>query len=291
MTGFARAQGRDETTAWTWEAKSVNGKGLDVRLRLPPGWDALEIPAREAVSKRFKRGNISLTLTVQHQGEQGGVRVNHALLDQLLGLVRDMEDKLPDVAAPRLDGLLTIRGVIEPVEAEETEEERATREAAVARTLMEALDALAAMREAEGRRLAEVLNGQIDRIMELKTAAEGCASLRVDAIRERLRTQLAQLLDAVPALPEERIAQEAALLAAKGDVREELDRLVAHVQAARELLAGGGAVGRRIDFLCQEFNREANTLCSKSGDVELTRIGLDLKAVIEQFREQVQNIE
>ena len=291
MTGYARAQGQDADVSWVWELKSVNGRGLELRLRLPPGYDLLDLPAREAVQKGLKRGNVSVNLTVTRLQKSAGVVVNEALLDQYLALA----DKLtshPGIAPASADGLLSLRGVVETGnEAEDTPDAIEARAAALKTSLAEALKALSAMRAAEGRRLAEVLTGQLDEIAALVVQAEGCAALDPAAIKERLRQQVQALLDAVPALSEDRLAQEAALIAAKADVREELDRLKAHMAAAREMLASGEAVGRKLDFLCQEFNREANTLCSKEGEVELTRIGLSLKAVIEQFREQVQNIE
>ncbi len=293
MTGYARAQGRDARVEWTWEAKSVNGRGLEVRLRLPPGHDGMEASVRETAARHLKRGNVQLSLSVIRPADLSGVRINTRLLEDLLGLCREWGARHPDVTAPRWDGLLAVKGVIEPaeIEADDDEAERGARETAMIATLNEALAALAAMRRAEGGRLAEVLTGQIDAIAELAGRAAATAALRPDAVAARLKAQLGALLGAIPSPPEERIAQELALLAVKGDVREELDRLAAHVGAARELIAGGGAVGRKLDFLSQEFNREANTLCSKSSDVELTRIGLDLKAVIDQFREQIQNIE
>jgi uncharacterized protein (TIGR00255 family) len=293
MTGYARAEGRDAQTAWVWEAKSVNGRGLELRCRLASGHDALEVFAREAAARRLKRGNIQLSLTVSRTVEQPLLQVNTTLLAQLLSMCKEWENRFPGVAPARLDGLLAIKGVLEPSEAEQGDPDgvRDARETAMKATLESMLDQLAAMREGEGARIAAVLNAQLDDIEAFAAKAGASASMRPDAIRERLRSQVAAVLEAAPTLAEERIAQEVALIAVKADVREELDRLTAHVAAARELIAGGGAIGRKLDFLSQEFNREANTLCSKSSDVELTRVGLDLKAVIDQFKEQVQNIE
>ncbi|MFA7431904.1 MAG: YicC/YloC family endoribonuclease [Rhodospirillaceae bacterium] len=293
MTGFARAHA--EQTAppltWTWEARSVNGKGLDIRLRLPPGYEALEIPAREAAAKRFVRGNISLTLTVQVRADTapGAVQVNQPLLRQLMDMARDLP---PHIAPPTFDGLLAVRGVLQAADETVMDDDlRTAHEAAVLRSLDDALAALAAARDEEGARLTGVLTSQIDTVESLTTQAGQSAQMRPEAARDRLRAQVQALLEAAPALPEDRLTQECALLATKLDVREELDRLIAHIAQARELIAAAGACGRRLDFLCQEFNREANTLCSKAQDTALTRIGLDLKAVIDQMREQVQNIE
>ncbi len=291
MTGFARAEGHEDDFSWTWEGKSVNGKGLDVRCRLPAGCEGLEQPARERVAKRFRRGNISLALTVQWKQVRGSYRINRAVLDDILSLLPEMRERLPDAGPPQVDGLLALRGVIEPVEDEQSEAAHRAIETTLLAGLEAALESLASMRDQEGARLASVLNAHLDGIDRLCAEAESLAAAQPDAIKERLRTQVAALLEAVPALPEERLAQEAALFMAKADVREELDRLKAHLEAARDLMGGDGAVGRRLDFLCQEFNREANTLCSKSVDVALTRVGIDLKAGVEQLREQVQNIE
>lgn len=293
MTGFARAHAEQTIPplTWTWEARSVNGKGLDVRLRLPPGYEALEFPAREAAGKRFTRGNITLSLTVQVRADAtpAALHVNEPLLRQLMDMARDLP---PHIAPPSFDGLLSVRGVLSA--ADETamdDDTHKTHEAAVLRTLDDALAALASARDEEGARLEAVLAGHLATVETLTAQAGDTAQMRPEAARERLRAQVQALLDAAPALSEERLAQECAVLATKLDVREELDRLTAHVAQARELIAATGACGRRLDFLCQEFNREANTLCSKAQDTALTRIGLDLKAVIDQLREQVQNIE
>ncbi len=291
MTGFARAQGSHGELTWVWEARSVNGKGLDVRLRLPPGSDAVDQAARKAVADRFKRGNVNLTLTTtQHAGD---VRytVNEALLAQLVETADRWRSAT--VEAPRMDGLLAVRGVLEPVTGEEeTEDARAAREGALLTGLVEALDGLARARAEEGARLAEILTGHLDTMESLRTRAGSCEALRPEAVRARMQKQVADLLEGVPdKVNEDRLMQELALLAVKGDVREELDRLSAHIQGARDMLAAGGVIGRRLEFLSQELNREANTLCSKSQDVALTRIGLDLKAVIDQFREQILNVE
>jgi uncharacterized protein (TIGR00255 family) len=292
MTGFARAEGRHGPLAFAWELKSVNGKGLDLRFRLPAGFDALEAPLRAAVSQRFKRGNVSASLNIDRATTAAPLRVNRAALAEILAAMRELGASV-DAAPPRLDGLLGLRGVLESTEEAAVEDEatRAARNEAVLAAWEEALDALARMREAEGRRLETVLHERLDEIGSLVRAAEASAATQPEAIRARLKTLVATLLEASSSLPEERLAQEAALLVARADVREELDRLAAHIAAAHALLAEGSNIGRRFDFLCQEFNREANTLCSKSADMELTRIGLALKASIEQLREQVQNIE
>jgi uncharacterized protein (TIGR00255 family) len=291
MTGFARAEGRDDSLHWIWELKSVNGRTLDLRCRLPAGMDGLEPIARAAVAERLRRGNVSVSLTLMRGAKPPKVRINREVLAQLLIVVKELQGQV-EAAAPRLDGLLAVRGVVDVIEEEEEDEAvRQARQERIAATLTEALDALRRMRAAEGARLAAIVGGHLDEIEKLRAAAAATAAVQPPALRERLRSQVAALLESVPALPEERLAQEAALIIAKGDVREELDRLAAHVAAARDLMAESGAVGRKLDFLCQEFNREANTLCSKSTDVELTRIGLALKAAIEQLREQIQNIE
>lgn len=290
MTGFARATGHDALISWTWEIKSVNGRALDMRFRMPVGYDRLEVQARAAVAQHFKRGSLTASLILSRTTGDATWRINRELIGQLLTLHEDFSGRIAP-GAPRLDTLLTVRGVVEQVEDEETEVAQERRIAAILASFGKALDALAEARAAEGARLAAVLSDQLVRIEALTAEAEGTASLRPEAVKARIREQVSSLLEADPKLPEERLILEAAMIAAKADVREELDRLKAHVAAGRELLSGKDAVGRRLDFLCQEFNREANTLCSKAADVALTRLGLDLKAAIEQFREQVQNVE
>lgn len=289
MTGFARADGSAPSVHWTVEIKSVNGRALDVRCRMPPGFDSVEGAARAEVAKLIRRGSVNIALNVTRTSQTQALRLNRDLLRDVLALAREIEGE--GAAPPRLDALLAVRGIIEPEEQAETEEARAELEAAIAVTVGRAVADLAAARLAEGMHLRDVLLAHLDQIARLTDAAAGTAALQPETLRAKLRNQLAALTEAVPALSEERLAQEAALLIAKADVREELDRLRAHISQAKGLLTEGGAVGRRLDFLCQEFNREANTLCSKSADVELTRVGLELKATIEQFREQVQNIE
>ncbi len=288
MTGFARVDGHGDGFSWTFEAKSVNGRSLDLRCRLPSGFDSVEAAARAEVPKRLARGNVNLTLTVNRTQAVSQLRINRELLAQVLELAREIEGA--GAAPPRLDSLLAVRGIIEPVEEDEAEA-RERVEAALKGDLTVLIDQLVHNRLGEGNRLAVVLNGHLDEITRLVDSAGACASAQPEALREKLRAQVAAILGSFPALSEDRLAQEAAILIGKADIREELDRLRAHIQAARDMMAEGGAIGRRFDFLCQEFNREANTLCSKSADVELTRIGLSLKAAIEQLREQVQNIE
>jgi uncharacterized protein (TIGR00255 family) len=290
MTGFARAEGEVDGIAWAWELKSVNGKSLDLRFRLPPGFDSLELPVRALLSERLKRGSLTVNLAIARTGAAASLHVNRAALDQVLALARELGREI-GAAPPSIDGLLAIRGVLDSGEEVLDAAVRERREAALLAGCRKAVDALCAMRRVEGGRLESVLADRLREIGDLVAAAEATAAAQPDAIRQRLKELVDGLKDVVPTMPVERLAQEAALLVAKADIREELDRLGAHIAAARELLAEGNAVGRRLDFLCQEFNREANTLCSKSADVELTRIGLALKAAIEQLREQVQNIE
>ncbi len=290
MTGFARVEGGHGAHHWAWELRSVNGRGLDLRIRVPSGLEALEAEARKRAAARFKRGNLQIGLQISRSGGTATLSVNQEALDQVLAVLEPLRGRLPDAPAPALEGILSLRGILDLQEREETEEERAARMAALVTSLDAALDALQVARAEEGRSIARILEGQIDTIDRLVADATACAAVQPERLRERLRTQIAALLGD-QTLSEDRLYQEAAVLMTKADITEELDRLKAHTQAARELLGETGAVGRRFDFLTQEFNREANTLCSKSSDLALTRIGLDLKVVIDQLREQVQNVE
>jgi uncharacterized protein (TIGR00255 family) len=289
MTGFARVEGAVAGQSWAIEIKSVNGKGLDVRCRAPVGFDAVEATVRTLAAQRLKRGSVTVGVTVSRDGATGQIRINRPLLDEVLALAREIE--AAGAAPPRIDALLAVRGVIDAGEEVPGREQRAAVEAALAAAAGAALERLAAVRIAEGAQLAALLAGHVETSEALAGQAAAAAATQPETLRARLKAQVADILGQVPSLPPERVAQEVALLVARGDVREEIDRLRAHVEGARALLGEGGAVGRRLDFLCQEFNREANTLCSKSTDVALTRIGLDLKAAIEQLREQVQNVE
>lgn len=290
MTGFARTAGEHDGTAIAWELRSVNGKGLEVRLRLPSGHDRLEPSVRQQVQRRFTRGNLQATLSMSTGGRLVQPVVNDAFLKDLAGLARRLEDQYGCQPATA-DGLLALRGVLEVPEDALGEEERALLDAAVLAVLGRALDALEAARKEEGEALRALLTGQLDAIAALARRAEADPAREPAAIRARLAEQVKLLIDAAPSLDEARLSQEAAFLATKADIREELDRLGTHVASARALLAEGGPVGRRLDFLAQEFNRESNTLCSKSNAASLTAIGLELKAVVDQFREQVQNLE
>jgi uncharacterized protein (TIGR00255 family) len=291
MTGFARADGAEDGLSWAWELKSVNGKGLDLRLRLPPGYDAIEPAMRNLLAARLKRGNVSVNLNLEKRAGAATLRVNREILNQVLALANEITHQV-EAAPPRLDGLLAIRGVLETAEEEEpSPEQRERRHKAMLASAEVALGRLVEMREAEGTRLGEVLERRLEEIAGLVRDAEATAGAQPEAIRTRLKSLIAALMETGASFSEERLAQEAALLVGRADVREELDRLEAHIAAARDLLGEGTGIGRRFDFLCQEFNREANTLCSKSADLELTRIGLALKSSIEQLREQVQNVE
>jgi uncharacterized protein (TIGR00255 family) len=289
MTGFAREAGVSGPSQWAWELKSVNGRGLDVRLRYPPGFDAVGEDARGQVQKAFTRGQCQLNLTITRGATPPRVRLNEEVLSALLDAVGRL--KLPPGVEPAsVDGLLAVRGV---VEIEDEGDAAASTELADALKagVARAVAALAEARLAEGRALSGILAGQLEAMEGLVAAIETAPTRRAEAVRAKLETQIAALLGAAPALDPDRLHQEAVILATKADVREELDRLTAHIAAARALLRDGGAVGRRLDFLAQEMGRESNTLSAKANDVALSRIGLDLKAVVEQFREQVQNVE
>jgi uncharacterized protein (TIGR00255 family) len=290
MTGFARTEGQTEGLAWAWELRSVNGKSLDLRLRLPPGWEALEGVCKSEIGELLKRGSVSGTLSVTEQARPPILKLNQAVVAQVVTLMRSLEGVI-DATPPTIDGLLSIRGVIEVAEDVISPEQRELRQSVVQAGFRAALQALAAARLGEGERTAQALIARLDEIAGLVLEAEALAAAIPAQLRSRFQRQIATLLEAAPPLSEERLAQEVALLITRADVREELDRLGAHLQAARALLDAGANIGRRFDFLCQEFNREANTLCSKSADIGLTRVGIALKAAIEQLREQVQNIE
>ena len=288
MTGFGRAEGALGAWSWAVEARSVNGRNLEVRFRGPPGFDALERAAREGAQGRFQRGQLTVGVQAKRAEAAGSIRLNLEQLERYLAAGAPYV-AAGQAAAPSLDGLFALRGVIEAADAVEDPEAQAGLEAAMAASITAALDALLAARREEGQALSGVLGGQVERIAELVGQAQEFAAAQPAAIKERFERRMTEL--AGDAVSEDRVIQEAAALAVKADVREELDRLVGHIDAARSLLASDGGVGRRLDFLTQEFMREANTLCSKSALSGLTAVGLDLKAVIEQFREQVQNVE
>jgi uncharacterized protein (TIGR00255 family) len=290
MTGFARGHGVSGAYSWAWELKSVNAKGFDLRLRLPPGWDAVEGPARNGAAQVLARGTVHGTLTVERQGVAPSVRINEPVLGAVLATVKALAGRV-DAAAPRLDGILSLKGVIEVIDDDEREEDRRVAEAAVIAGFHATVAELAAMRRHEGEVLGQVLTQRVREIAVLAERAEVAPGRRPEAIKARIVEQVAMLLDASDRFDPDRLHQEAILIASKADIREELDRLASHVAQIERLIAGGGPIGRRLDFLAQELNREANTLCSKSNDVELTNIGLELKSVVEQFREQVQNLE
>jgi uncharacterized protein (TIGR00255 family) len=290
MTGFARGHGVSGAYSWAWELKSVNAKGLDVRLRLPVGWDAVEGPVRANAAQILARGTVYGTLTVERQGVVPVVRVNEPVLAAVLETLKRLEGRV-EAAEPRLDGILSLKGVIEVIDEDEREEDRRVAETAVVAGFQSTVSELATMRRREGEALGQVLTQRIGEIAALAARADAAPGRRPEAIKARIAEQVATLLDASERFDPDRLHQEAILIASKADIREELDRLASHVAQVQRLIADGGAVGRRLDFLAQEFNREANTLCSKSNDVELTNIGLELKSVVEQFREQVQNLE
>jgi uncharacterized protein (TIGR00255 family) len=288
MTGFARATGGQHGLTWVWELRSVNGKGLDTRLRLPPGFEHLEAPARTSLTEAFKRGNIQASLTVSGHEAEPQVRLNTVVLDQLVRAAEELRKRLngPPVQP---EALLSLRGVIEIEDKPLDEDASDARDTGIIQSLSEAVAALSTMRAGEGQRLQDIITAQMARMEALTVAVRDNPGRKPEAIRARLKELVAKL--EANGLDPDRLHQEAVILAAKADVQEELDRLFAHIAAVRDLVKAGGAVGRKLDFLAQEFNREANTLCSKANEKALIAIGLDLKTVIDQLREQIQNIE
>ncbi len=290
MTGFGRASAQAENCAITCEIKSVNGRGLDVRSRISPGFEKLEADIRRIVSDRLTRGSVSVFLNVRQSASNARLVINEEALESVLEVIERLGDRI-DASKPSIEAILALKGVADTEEPDLSGEAERKLNATVLGAVSEALDALGESRAAEGRAIGETLAGQLDQIEALAKAAEDHPARTREAILEKLRQQIAVLMEAEKGFSEDRLHQEALMLATKADIREELDRFSVHTKAARQLLAKGGPVGRKLDFLSQEFNREANTLCSKSNDVGLTAIGLDLKAVIDQVREQVQNLE
>jgi uncharacterized protein (TIGR00255 family) len=290
MTGFARSHGVAGSFLFEWELKSVNAKGFDLRTRLPPGWDAVEPMVRKRATEVLARGAVYANLSVKRATAVPTIRVNQDVLGAVMRAASELAAQL-SAPPPTVDGILSIKGVIEVVDPEETEGEHAEAEAAIASGFEAALSSLVDMRRREGTELGRILAQRLEDIGRFAALAESAASRRPEVIKARLTEQVAALLETSERFDADRLHQEAIMIAAKADVREELDRIGSHVAQVRELLAGGGAIGRRLDFLAQEFNREVNTTCSKSNDLELTNIGLELKGVVEQFREQVQNLE
>ncbi|MFD0987190.1 YicC/YloC family endoribonuclease [Methyloligella solikamskensis] len=290
MTGFSASDGVHAETRWQWEGRSVNGRNLELRFRMPPGFDGLERDARQRCQDVLGRGNCSISLRIQREAITTEIRLNEASLRQALAVAKAASE-LAAMPPPTLDSLLAMRGVVETVDAQESDEARKVLEAALLAGLDQMLEGLAAARAAEGERLAAIVHGQLDEIAGLVEKITGAASRQPQVIADRLAEQIARLTEGDTALDPERLHQEAVLLASKADVQEELDRLRAHIGAARSLLEEPGPTGRKLEFLAQEFNREANTICSKANDIEVSHAGLALKSVIDQFREQVANIE
>ncbi len=295
MTGFARDSGAlPDGSSFVWELRSVNGRGLDVRLRLPPGLDVLEAPLREAVGKRLKRGNLNATLTLKREDRAPRLTPDPVALEAAIALVLEVSARLPGAMVPTAEAVLSLPGVLRAEVSEPDEAAEEARRKTLAASFTVALDGLVASRAREGAQLAKILETLLGEIAALRDAAAVEAAGQPAAQRARLLENLANLLgegDVRARVPEERLAQEVAMLAQRSDVREELDRLSAHITEARTLLASGEAIGRKLEFLTQEFVREANTLCSKSASVALTRVGLELKAAIERLREQAANVE
>jgi len=290
MTGFGRAEGQHGRLRWNWEAKSVNGRSLDVRVRVPGGYDRLEIPAKKSVAEILGRGSISLMLTIEIEREEAALKINRQLVEQVLALQEELGGRVAS-DPPRIETLLGVKGAIEVGENDDDPADAAAIDVEILHSLKDALDDLRRSRAEEGDRLEAIITDQLSSLEKLRLEAHDCDGARIEKIRDRINAQLSELLEAPSNLPEERLAQEVAILATKADVREEIDRIAAHCEAMRELLAQSEPIGRRLDFLCQELNREANTLCSKSTTEELTKIGLASKAAIDQIREQSQNVE
>ena len=290
MTGFARSHGTSGPYVFEWELKSVNAKGLDLRLRLPSGWDEVEQVVRKRAADVLSRGTVYANLSINRAHAQTTVKVNEDVLSAVVKVATELSGRI-DAAAPRIDGLLAIKGVIEVADPDRDEAEDAAARKAVEASFSKALTSLIEMRKREGETLRTILLQRLDEIEALAKRAEDAPGRKPEAIRARLAEQVAALLETSDRFDPDRLAQEALMIATKADIREELDRIASHVSQARAMLKAGGAVGRRLDFLAQEFNREVNTCCSKSNDIELTNTALEMKNAVEQFREQVQNLE
>lgn len=290
MTGFARSHGTSGPYAFEWELKSVNAKGFDFRMRLPPGWDDVELTARKRATELLSRGTVYANLTVKRSSAASTIRVNPDVLNAVVKIAAELAGRI-DAVAPSIDGLMAMKGVIEVAEPEADEAEDQAARVAVSAAFEQALASLVEMRKREGATLGDILTQRLNEIERLAAKAEVAPGRKPEAIRARLAEQIATLLDASDRFDSDRLTQEALMIATRADIREELDRIASHVSQARDLIGKGGPVGRRLDFLSQEFNREVNTCCSKSNDLELTNTGLELKNVVEQFREQVQNLE
>ncbi len=291
MTGFARLDGQSVGCLWTWEVRSVNARGLETRCRLPAGFESFEPAVRKCISELIKRGSVFAGLTLTWEVGQTNVRVNKEVLDQILAVLPEVKEKISNPAPASVEMLLGLRGVLETVDNTPRGDARAHLEDDLLTGLSASLKVLLADRDQEGSRLSDVLRVHLHRIDALCEQADAIVAAQPTLLLQRLRDQLAELLNGTNPVPPERLAQEVALLATKADAREEIDRIRAHRAAAEALLLRGGPIGRQLDFLCQEFNREANTLCAKSASIDMTQAGIDLKATIEQLREQVQNIE
>ena len=290
MTGFGRSSGEAEAWRWVWEVRSVNGRGLDMRVRLPPAFDGLDQQVRKAVQKRLKRGSVTLSLNATRQTGTMKIQVNEDVLRDVVKAA-DTVQNATNAAPPTVDGLLALKGVLDVVEQAESDEVRQSLETKMLGDLETALDELVATRGTEGQRLATIVSDKIAEIAQLTEQVEASPARTPEAIQERIKEQIARLIETSSGLDEARLHQEAVLVATRADVEEEVKRLMAHVAAAKTLLAAKEPIGRQLDFLAQEFNREANTICSKAGSNDISQAGLALKTAIDQMREQVQNIE
>lgn len=290
MTGFGRSQGEANGDRWAWEIRAVNGKGFDVRMRLPHGFERHEIPFRKKLSQAVFRGNLQVNLTIERDAGAKGLAVNKSALNTVLKVINEIDSSNATTLSSAAE-ILALRGILDSSEPQGDEEHQTQFAGVLSNGLDEAILQLNDHRSTEGTSLQEILSDQLQRIADLTKRAEDDPSRSSEAIKSKLQDQLSRVLDASNAVDEDRVQQEVALLATKSDIREELDRLVAHAEAARNLIEGGSPVGRKLEFLAQEFNRESNTLCSKSNAVSLTEIGLEMKVVIDQFREQILNVE
>ncbi len=290
MTGFARSQGSSGGQRWQWDLRSVNGKALDLRLRLPQGLEHLEVPARQILARVIKRGNVQASLNFEEDAQSHGIVINEKALEQALQAAQKIRN-LVGGGPVQVEQLLLVRGVVEQQSHALNDDLLQIRDAAVLQSFAQAVDSLAAARRSEGAALEQVILGQIGTMDILIGDAANNPSRKPDALRARLAEQVERLFAATLTLDAARLHQEAMILATRNDIQEEIDRLRSHSGAARVLLASSEPIGRKFDFLAQEFNREANTLCSKSADIALTNTGLELKNLIDQLREQVQNIE